>query len=109
MTFDAFADFRMDGHVAIVTGAAQNIGEAIARTFAGAGASVVIADRNADKAVETVDIGVIKESDVRVVQRRLYSKDGTFEIGVSGGDPAAHQRPDVLRFRDDGRILARQV
>ncbi|MFZ4373262.1 MAG: SDR family oxidoreductase [Mycobacterium sp.] len=53
MTFDAFADFRMDGHVAIVTGGAQNIGEAIARTFAGAGASVVIADRNADKAVET--------------------------------------------------------
>ena len=36
--FDAFADFRMDGHVAIVTGGAQNIGEAIARTFAGAGA-----------------------------------------------------------------------
>lgn len=39
----------------------------------------------ADKAVETVDIGVIKESDVRVVQRRLYSKDGTFEIGVALG------------------------
>ncbi len=38
MTFDAFADFRMDGHVAIVTGGAQNIGEAIARIFAGAGA-----------------------------------------------------------------------
>ena len=53
MTFDAFADFRMNGHVAIVTGAAQNIGEAISRTFAGAGASVVIADRNADNAVET--------------------------------------------------------
>lgn len=38
MTFDAFADFRMDGHVALVTGGSQNIGEAIARTFAGAGA-----------------------------------------------------------------------
>ena len=53
MTFDAFADFRMGGHVAIVTGGAQNIGEAIARIFAGAGASVVIADRNGDKAAET--------------------------------------------------------
>lgn len=53
MTFDPFADFRMDGHVAIVTGGAQNIGEAIARTFAGAGAKVVIADLNGEKAAET--------------------------------------------------------
>lgn len=43
MRFDPFADFRMLGHVAIVTGGAQNIGEAIARTFSGAGAKVVIA------------------------------------------------------------------
>jgi 7-alpha-hydroxysteroid dehydrogenase len=53
VTFDPFADFRMDGHVAIVTGGAQNIGEAIARTFSGAGAKVVIADLNGDKAAET--------------------------------------------------------
>lgn len=53
MTFDPFADFRMDGHVAIVTGGAQNIGEAIARTFSGAGANVVIADLNGEKAAET--------------------------------------------------------
>jgi NAD(P)-dependent dehydrogenase (short-subunit alcohol dehydrogenase family) len=48
--FDPFADFRMDGHVAIVTGGAQNIGEAIARTFSGAGAKVMIADLNGEKA-----------------------------------------------------------
>lgn len=53
MSFDAFADFRMNGHVAIVTGAAQNIGEATARIFAGAGAKVVIADRDGDKAAQT--------------------------------------------------------
>ncbi|MSP56524.1 MAG: hypothetical protein EXR69_13125, partial [Myxococcales bacterium] len=34
---------------------------------------------------ETVDIGVIKNSDIRVVQRRLYSKDGTLELGLSVG------------------------
>jgi NAD(P)-dependent dehydrogenase (short-subunit alcohol dehydrogenase family) len=51
--FDAFGDFRMDGHVAIVTGGAQNIGEAIAKTFAGAGAKVMIADLNGDKAAAT--------------------------------------------------------
>ncbi|MFM7394076.1 MAG: hypothetical protein ACKO22_06870 [Cyanobium sp.] len=42
--FDAFADFRMTGHKALVTGGAQNIGAAIARTFSGAGAEVMIAD-----------------------------------------------------------------
>jgi NAD(P)-dependent dehydrogenase (short-subunit alcohol dehydrogenase family) len=52
-TFDAFASFRMDGQVAIVTGGAQNIGEAIAKTFAGAGARVMIADLNGDKAIAT--------------------------------------------------------
>jgi NAD(P)-dependent dehydrogenase (short-subunit alcohol dehydrogenase family) len=53
MTFDPFADFRMHGHVAIVTGGAQNIGEAIARTFAGAGAKVAIADLNGEHAAQT--------------------------------------------------------
>ena len=52
-TFDPFAEFRMDGHTAIVTGGAQNIGAAIARSFAGAGAGVMIADLNGDKAQDT--------------------------------------------------------
>lgn len=51
--FDPFSDFRMDGQVAIVTGGAQNIGEAIAKTFAAAGAKVMIADLNGDKAIAT--------------------------------------------------------
>jgi NAD(P)-dependent dehydrogenase (short-subunit alcohol dehydrogenase family) len=51
--FDAFEQFRMTDHVAIVTGGAQNIGEGIARTFAGAGARVMIADLNGEKAMET--------------------------------------------------------
>jgi 7-alpha-hydroxysteroid dehydrogenase len=53
MTFDAFAEFRMTGHSVIITGGAQNIGAAIARTLAGAGASVMIADLNGQKAAET--------------------------------------------------------
>jgi 7-alpha-hydroxysteroid dehydrogenase len=52
-SFDAVADFRMGNHVAIVTGGAQNIGEAIARTFSGAGAKVMIADLQGDKAEST--------------------------------------------------------
>lgn len=52
MLFDSFADFRMIGQVAIVTGGAQNIGEAIARTFSGAGADVVNADLDGGKAAQ---------------------------------------------------------
>ena len=53
MSFDALADFRMTGHVAIVTGAAQNIGAGIARTLSGAGAKVMIADLDGAKAEAT--------------------------------------------------------
>jgi 7-alpha-hydroxysteroid dehydrogenase len=53
MTYDALADFRMDGHTVIITGGAQNIGAGIARTLSGAGARVMIADLNGDKAAET--------------------------------------------------------
>uniref|UniRef100_A4X0E1 7-alpha-hydroxysteroid dehydrogenase n=1 Tax=Cereibacter sphaeroides (strain ATCC 17025 / ATH 2.4.3) TaxID=349102 RepID=A4X0E1_CERS5 len=53
MSFDAFAEFRMDGHTVIITGGAQNIGAGFARTLSGAGARVMIADRNGDMAHET--------------------------------------------------------
>lgn len=55
MTFDPFAQFHMTNHVALITGGAQNIGEAIARTFAGAGANVMIADLNGEKAAATAE------------------------------------------------------
>lgn len=51
--FDAFADFRMDGHNVILTGGAQNIGAGVAKTLAAAGANVMIADLQGDKARET--------------------------------------------------------
>lgn len=52
-TFDAFADFRMDGHSVLITGGAQNIGAGVAKALAGAGARVMIADLQGDKAKET--------------------------------------------------------
>jgi 3alpha(or 20beta)-hydroxysteroid dehydrogenase len=48
MTNDALAPFRLDGKVALVTGAARGIGAACAQTLAAAGASVLLADLLAD-------------------------------------------------------------
>jgi len=53
MSIDAYADFRMDGHNVIITGAAQNIGAAIAKTLSAAGAKVMIADLQSEKAAAT--------------------------------------------------------
>jgi NAD(P)-dependent dehydrogenase (short-subunit alcohol dehydrogenase family) len=41
--------FRLDGKVALITGAASGIGEAIARTFSAAGAEMLAVDRDGDR------------------------------------------------------------
>ena len=46
----AFEQFRLDGKSAVVTGGGGSIGAAIAHTFAGAGARVVVMDQKAEAA-----------------------------------------------------------
>jgi NAD(P)-dependent dehydrogenase (short-subunit alcohol dehydrogenase family) len=49
LTGDPLAQFRLDGHVALVTGASSGIGTAIAAAFAAAGAHVVLAARRLER------------------------------------------------------------
>ncbi len=52
--------FRLDGKVALITGAGSGIGEAIARLFAQQGAHVTVVDLDAD-AVERVTTSIVEQ------------------------------------------------
>lgn len=82
---DSKPPFCLDGKVAVVTGGASGIGQAIAERFAASGACVHILDRNGEKAEETaraissrsgtakpIACDVSDQAEVRQVFRRIF-------------------------------------
>jgi pyridoxal 4-dehydrogenase len=104
---------KLDGRVAIVTGAAQGIGKAVADKLAAEGASVVVADINgagAEKAAPEGGLGmqvdVSSEADVKRMIADTVSHYGTLDVLVNDAAIVPFVAWDDLDFAEWRRIMA---
>ena len=104
---------KLDGRVAVVTGAAQGIGAATARALGEAGAIVVVADMSGDGVKASVEalqarkidahgvlLDVTKSADVDKVAAQLIKEHGRIDIlvnnaGVAKSDVRAEDTSDA--------------
>jgi 7-alpha-hydroxysteroid dehydrogenase len=113
--FDALRDFRMDGHSAIVTGGAQNIGAGIARTLCGDGARVMIADLDGARAAATAaEIGRKTGGDCRgiacdVTQSADIDAVVAATVAAFGGISTLVNNISWGNRQDDPRPIAEEV
>lgn len=105
---------RLAGKVALITGAGQGIGAAIARAFAREGAQVVIAERNAETgaAVATEVGGLFIATDVTVqfdvdrVVKDAEARFGRVDILVNNAGANVFHRPHEMPRSEWARCMA---
>jgi NAD(P)-dependent dehydrogenase (short-subunit alcohol dehydrogenase family) len=105
---------RLEGKVAIITGAASGIGEATADLFRSEGATVVAADRTEGVDIMSVDAG--SEADVERLVEQTVADHGRLDImfanaGISGGfasifEQSSDDWAEILRVNLIGPFLA---
>lgn len=94
---EALPSFRLDGRLAIVTGASEGIGRAIAQAYATAGAEVVLVSRRRERLLEVQDIIESRGSKTHVIPADLSKLEDirALENGVSTIAPP-HSKHMVL-------------
>jgi pyridoxal 4-dehydrogenase len=104
---------KLDGRVAIVTGAAQGIGKAIADKLADEGATVVVADVNGDGAQQAapeggtgMQVDISKEDDVKRMVDETVGAYGKLDILVNNAAIVPFKAWDDVDFAEWRRIMS---
>lgn len=106
---------KLEGKVAIVTGAARGIGLEIARAFVAEGARVSAADNSDDRAklsedpsdrIIPLEVDVSKEDDVRRMVAETVERLGVIDILVNNAGVFAHDRVVDMPLSAWERVMA---
>lgn len=104
---------KLDGRVAIVTGAAQGIGKAIADKLADEGATVVVADVNGEGAVQAAPVGgmglkvdISQEDDVKRMVAETVAAYGRLDVLVNNAAIVPFKGWDEVDFTEWRRIMS---
>lgn len=106
--------FKLTGRVAVVTGGAQGLGEAMARALGQAGARVVIADINLPKAQETAErmsqswgiqarairVDVTKSEEAEALMDDVVRREGRLDILVNNAGIVRHIPAETMSEKD---------
>ncbi len=110
--------FRLDGEVAVVTGGAQGLGEQMCIGLAEAGASVVVADLNLEKAQKVVEhlhtlgvsalavkVDVTKKAEVEAMVQKTVEHFGKVDVLVACAGVGQWMKAEDMPEEDWKRVL----